>query len=85
MLDNVIMVRCQIRGYTTYCGVVPKWILQISLTENQISAELRLIEIIKDLEINEIIADIKAISYIYLRHLAYVKPLNHKEVNYERV
>jgi hypothetical protein len=36
------------------------------------------IEIIQTIKVNEIIADIKAISYIYPRHLASAKPYNRK-------
>jgi hypothetical protein len=67
---------CQIGGNTIYGGGQLSLIMQISPGKNQISRRLRYIEIIKPIGINEIIADIKAISYTYLRHLAYVKPFN---------
>jgi hypothetical protein len=47
-------------------------------TKNEDSGNHRYIEIIQAIGINEIIADLKAISYTYLRHLAYVKPFNRK-------
>jgi hypothetical protein len=65
---DIRKIRTIIDGYQT-CIILPK---------NQISARCMYIEAIQTIGINEIIADLKAISYIYSGHSAYVKPFNRK-------
>ena len=59
MRNILIRFRCQLLWYSTCCGLKLRQFLQISHSKNQISAECRYIESIKDLAIYRYEADIK--------------------------
>jgi hypothetical protein len=59
------MTLCQISEYTIYCGEETKWILQISLTKNQISGESDILRESPDISFAKFISDIKLIHGTY--------------------